>query len=92
MPRATVEAVRNISGAARVSKPYIERSQRLLDNGQYELAINPLAEGLAKNPENVSLLLRKALVQLHLNQTEPAVETPAAVAPEATRRIWADRS
>ena len=34
---------------------YIERSQRLLDNGQYELAINPLVEGLAKVPDNVSL-------------------------------------
>jgi tetratricopeptide (TPR) repeat protein len=54
---------------------YVERSQRLLDNGQYELAINPLLEGLAKVPDNVSLLLRKALVQLHLNQNEPAAET-----------------
>ena len=56
-------------------EPYIERSQRLLDNGQIELAINPLVEGLAKAPDNVSLLLRKALIQLHLNQTEPAGET-----------------
>jgi tetratricopeptide (TPR) repeat protein len=54
---------------------YVERSQRLLDNGQYELAINPLLDGLAKVPDNVSLLLRKALVQLHLNQAEPAAET-----------------
>ncbi len=54
---------------------YVERSQRLLDNGQYELAIKPLLEGLAKVPDNVSLLLRKALVQLHLNQSEPAAET-----------------
>ena len=36
---------------------YVERSQRLLDNGQHELAINPLLEGLAKVPDNVSLLL-----------------------------------
>jgi tetratricopeptide (TPR) repeat protein len=56
-------------------EPYIERSQRLLDNGQHELAINPLVEGLAKVPDNVSLLLRKALVQLHLNLAEPAGET-----------------
>ena len=56
-------------------EPYIERSQRLLDNGQYDLAMNPLVEGLAKNPDNVSLLLRKALVQLHLNQNELAVES-----------------
>ena len=54
---------------------YVERSQRLLDNGQYELALNPLVEGLAKVPDNVSLLLRKALVQLHLNQTEAGAET-----------------
>ena len=54
---------------------YIERSQRLLDNGQHELAINPLVEGLAKVPDNVSLLVAKALVQLHLNQAEPAGET-----------------
>src|SRR5262249_4785566 len=40
-----------------------------------ELAINPLVEGLAKVPDNVSLLLRKALVQLHLNQNGPASET-----------------
>jgi tetratricopeptide (TPR) repeat protein len=56
-------------------EPYIERSQRLLDNGQYDIAMNPLVEGLAKNPDNVSLLLRKALVHLHLNQNEPAAES-----------------
>ncbi len=56
-------------------EPYIERSQRLLDNGQIELAINPIVEGLAKAPDSVSLLLRKALIQLHLNQAEPASET-----------------
>ena len=61
---------------------YVERSQRLLDNGQYELAINPLLEGLAKVPDNVSLLLRKALVQLHLNQTESASETLRLLASE----------
>ena len=56
-------------------EPYIERSQRLLDNGQFELAINPINEGLSKTPDNVSLLLRKALIQLHLNQAEQAGET-----------------
>ncbi len=55
-------------------EPFIERSQRLLDNGQYELAINPINEGLSKTPDNVSLLLRKALIQLHLNQVEQAGE------------------
>ena len=70
---------------------YVERSQRLLDNGQYELAIKPLLEGLAKVPDNVSLLLRKALVQLHLNQTESAAETLAPLAPETSRASgWFD--
>jgi tetratricopeptide (TPR) repeat protein len=51
---------------------YIERAQRLLDNGQYEPAIKPLEEGLAKEPENASLLLRKAVVHIHLGQLEQA--------------------
>ena len=51
---------------------YVERAQRLLDSGQYESAMKPLEEGLAKVPDNLSLLLRKALVHLHLNQAEPA--------------------
>jgi tetratricopeptide (TPR) repeat protein len=54
---------------------YIERGQRLVDNGQHDLALKTLVEGLAKVPENVSLLLRKALVELHLNQADSAVET-----------------
>src|SRR5262249_47082421 len=54
---------------------YVERSQRLLDNGQYELAINPLLEGLARVRDGVCLLWGKALVQLHLNQNQPASET-----------------
>ncbi len=54
---------------------YVERSQRLLDHGQHDLALKTLVEGLAKVPDNVSLLLRKALVELHLNQTDTAGET-----------------
>jgi tetratricopeptide (TPR) repeat protein len=50
---------------------YVERAQRLLDNGQYESALKPLDEGLAQVPENGSLLLRKAMVHLHLNQIDP---------------------
>ena len=92
MPRATVEAARNISGAARVSN--LISSDR---NGFWITASTSsrsirLLEGLAKAPDNVSLLLRKALVQLHLNQAEPAARDPAALAPEATRDIWVARS
>ena len=50
-----------------------------------------LVEGLAKVPDNVSLLLRKALVQLHLNQTESGRRDPAALAPETSRTSgWFD--
>jgi len=49
---------------------YTERAQRLVDSGQYEMALKPLEEGLAKVPDNVWLLTRKALIHLHLNQVE----------------------
>jgi len=52
---------------------YSERAQRLLDSGQYESALKPLEEGLAKVPDNVWLLTRKAMVHLHLNQIAAAV-------------------
>jgi tetratricopeptide (TPR) repeat protein len=52
---------------------YTERAQRLLDSGQHEAALKPLEEGLAKVPDNVSLLLRKAVVHLHLNQGQAAL-------------------
>ncbi len=51
---------------------YTERAQRLLDNGQYEMALKPVEEGLAKVPDNVLLLTRKALIHLHLNQVDAA--------------------
>jgi hypothetical protein len=51
---------------------YTERSQRLVDSGQYEMALKPVDEGLAKFPENILLLTRKALIHLHLNQVEAA--------------------
>jgi tetratricopeptide (TPR) repeat protein len=54
---------------------YAERAQRMVDNGQYESALKPLDEGLAKFPENPWLLSRKALIQLHLKQVEPAKQT-----------------
>ena len=40
---------------------YAERAQRLIDSGQYEAALKPLEEGLAKVPDNPWLLTRKAL-------------------------------
>ncbi|MFI5460290.1 MAG: hypothetical protein ACHRXM_33150 [Isosphaerales bacterium] len=51
---------------------YSDRAQRLLDSGQYEAALKPLEEGLAKVPENAWLLMRKAMVHLHLHQVEAA--------------------
>jgi tetratricopeptide (TPR) repeat protein len=54
---------------------YAERSQRLAENGQFEAALKPLDEGLAKVPDNSWLLTRKALVELQLNQLEPARQT-----------------
>ena len=51
---------------------YAERAQRLVDNGQYESALKPLDEGLAKVPANPWLSTRKALVQLQLNQFDAA--------------------
>ena len=66
---------------------YAERVQRLVDNGQYESALKPLDEGLAKVPGNPWLSTRKALVQLHLNQfDEPPGSRLRAIAPETSRQ------
>ncbi len=54
---------------------YAERSQRLVENGQYELALKPLDEGLAKVANNPWLSMRKALVQFHLKQFDAAKQT-----------------
>jgi tetratricopeptide (TPR) repeat protein len=54
---------------------YAERAQRLVDNGQYESAIKPLDEGLAKAPANPWLSTRKALVQVQLKQFDAAKVT-----------------
>jgi tetratricopeptide (TPR) repeat protein len=51
---------------------YAERAQRLVENGQYESALKPLAEGLAKVPANPWLSTRKAMIQLQLNQFDAA--------------------
>ena len=51
---------------------YAERAQRLVENGQYESALKPLDEGLAKAPANPWLSTRKALIQVQLNQFDGA--------------------
>ena len=71
---------------------YAERAQRLVDNGQYESALKPLDEGLAKVPDNPWLSMRKALIQLQLNQFDAAKLTLARIAPESSRHTWSDRS
>ena len=54
---------------------YAERAQRMVENGQYEAAIKPLSEGLAKHPDNPWLLTRKALIEVHLKQFDSAKES-----------------
>ncbi|MGP0064663.1 MAG: hypothetical protein ACLQGP_13830 [Isosphaeraceae bacterium] len=54
---------------------YAERAQRMVENGQFEPALKPLIEGLAKEPGNPWLLTRKALIEIHLKQIEPAKAT-----------------
>ena len=44
------------------AEPYVEKSNRLAENGQYDAAISVLDEGLAKDPDNPWLLLRKAFL------------------------------
>jgi tetratricopeptide (TPR) repeat protein len=51
---------------------YVERSQRLVDSHQFEQALKPLEEGLAKEPDNASLLVRKAVIHIQLGQLEQA--------------------
>jgi tetratricopeptide (TPR) repeat protein len=51
---------------------YAERAQRLIDSGQYEMALKPLDEGLAKAPANPLLSTRKALVHIQLKQFDDA--------------------
>src|SRR5262249_40394753 len=58
---------------------YAERAQRMVDNGQYESALKPLDEGLAKVPDNPWLSTRKALTQLHPKQASPAKGTLRAL-------------
>ena len=57
------------------AEPYVEKSNRLAENGQYDMAIAALDEGLTKVPENPWLLLRKAL--LLVVQQKPEAATAA---------------
>jgi hypothetical protein len=49
-----------------------ERAQRLRDNGQIDLAIEALDEGLRKDPSNAWLLTRKAIYLLEQERIEPS--------------------
>jgi tetratricopeptide (TPR) repeat protein len=51
---------------------YAERAQRMVENGQYEAALKPLGEGLAKYADNPWLLTRKALIEIQLKQLDAA--------------------
>ncbi len=51
----------------------------MVENGQYEAAIKPLVEGLAKYPDNPWLLTRKALIEVHLKQFDTAKESLRAL-------------
>jgi len=44
------------------AESFAERSLRLYDNGQHDLALEALDEGLRKEPENSLLNIRKALI------------------------------
>ena len=61
------------------SEPYVEKSNRLAENGQYDAAIAALDEGLLKHPDTPWLLLRKALLLVVQQQPEAAASTVDAV-------------
>ena len=61
------------------AEPYVERSNRLAENGQYDAAIAALDEGLLKVPDNPWLLLRKALLLVVQQQPEAAAATVETV-------------
>lgn len=56
------------------SEPYFERALRLEENGQLEMALKPLDEGLAKSPDSPLLSMRKAYLLLNLGQFEAGRE------------------
>jgi tetratricopeptide (TPR) repeat protein len=56
------------------AEPYVERSQRLLENDQLEPALKALDEGLRAVPENPWLALRKAVLLGRRGEPKPAVE------------------
>ena len=66
---------------------FADRSQRLVDTGQIELAIKPLEEGLAKFPANPWLSMKKALILLHLEKDEDAKQTLRAMLAKSPAHI-----
>ena len=71
---------------------YVERSQRLLDNGQYDSRSIRWLEGLAKIPDNVSLLLRQAPSSFISNQSRAAAAETLRRLLQKQPGIWAIRS
>ena len=63
---------------------YAERAQRLIDSKQFEAALKPLDEGLAKVPGNPWLLTRKAVSYLHLTKMDAAKQALTRFAPGAS--------
>jgi tetratricopeptide (TPR) repeat protein len=54
---------------------YAERGQRMVDSGQFESALKPLEEGLARFPDNPWLLTRKAIIEVHLKRFDAGKAT-----------------
>ncbi len=54
---------------------YAERAQRMVDSGQFESALKPLEEGLARFPDNAWLLTRKAIIEVNLKRLDAAKAT-----------------
>jgi tetratricopeptide (TPR) repeat protein len=54
---------------------YVDRAERAVKNGQNEAALEAIAEGLRKVPDNPWLLIRQATLQIRLGQPEAAKES-----------------
>ena len=67
---------------------YVERAQRLAENGQYDAAIAALDEGLAKVPDNPWVLLRKALLLITQQQPEEAKQVRGEGPRASTPTTW----
>jgi tetratricopeptide (TPR) repeat protein len=68
---------------------FAERSQRLYEAGQTELALEPLDEGLRKEPGNAWLLTRKGLILSRLNRPEEATKAIREVLKKTPNHVGA---